>query len=259
MKQRIITAALIIIAVVPPLLMGGVALQLLVSVFAAIAVYEIAGIIDKKIPWYGIVALFFVVIVLAKCHSYNYPTFLGLFIVGLFVIDIFTKEMGITKISYLFLMSLLFSTAVRGLFAIDITFGSTGIIYIILVTYSCDTAAYFVGSMMGKRKLIPRVSPNKTVEGAIGGFVVACIVSLVYGFLFLPLTPQLIVVSSILLPITGQIGDLAFSSIKRHFNQKDFGTIFPGHGGVLDRIDSLLFNFLVFNSIISVYIYLGLR
>ena len=256
MKQRILTAILIVLLVLPPLILGGLALDLLVAAFALVAVYEITTLIDKKVPWYGIGVLYLVAMVLARCQDIHYPMFLGLFMIGLFVIDIFTKEMGISKISYLFLMTLLFSTAVRGLFSINNMLGSLGLIYVILVTYVGDSGAYFIGSLFGKRKLIPRVSPNKTVEGAIGGFVLAFIVSMVFAFYLLELSIPVIIIASVLLPIMGQIGDLAFSSIKRHFKQKDFGSIFPGHGGMLDRIDSLLFNFIVLNSIIIVNIYL---
>ena len=97
--------------------------------------------------------------------------------------------------------------------------------------------------LFGKHKLNERISPKKTIEGSVGGFIISTIVCLSFSFIFIKGFPiGLSIVASITLPIMGQIGDLAFSAIKRHFAIKDFGNIFPGHGGILDRIDSLIFN-----------------
>jgi phosphatidate cytidylyltransferase len=101
--------------------------------------------------------------------------------------------------------------------------------------------AYFTGVKYGKHKMIPRISPNKTWEGAFGGYVSGFAVSLVFGLIFLKIPYYLTIFLSLTIPIVSQLGDLAFSSIKRHFDKKDFGSVFPGHGGVLDRLDSLLF------------------
>lgn len=112
-----------------------------------------------------------------------------------------------------------------------------------------DTFAYFTGMLLGKHKLIPDVSPKKTVEGAIGG-VVFCTLSFVgFGLLYnhlwvadgeesIPLLAMAIV--GFIVSIVSQIGDLSLSLLKRKYGIKDFGKIFPGHGGVLDRFDSVL-------------------
>ena len=112
-----------------------------------------------------------------------------------------------------------------------------------------DTFAYFTGMLFGKHKLIPDVSPKKTVEGAVGG-VVFCVLAFVgFGLLYnnlwviegggkLPL--WIMAVMGVLVSIVSQIGDLSLSLLKRKYGIKDFGKIFPGHGGVMDRFDSVL-------------------
>ena len=108
-----------------------------------------------------------------------------------------------------------------------------------------DTFAYFTGKFIGKHKLIPSVSPKKTVEGAIGGIVFTLIAFVVFGIIVrhyfnvqVPIYQFCIL--GILLPIVSQIGDLIASCVKRQYGIKDFGKVFPGHGGVLDRFDSVM-------------------
>lgn len=108
-----------------------------------------------------------------------------------------------------------------------------------------DVAAYLVGSFLGKHKLIPSVSPNKTVEGSVGGVVFAVLIMLLLGNamehwqLVRIHYPRLVLYSAIA-AVLGQLGDLCMSSVKRVCGVKDFGNLFPGHGGMLDRFDSQL-------------------
>ncbi len=111
-----------------------------------------------------------------------------------------------------------------------------------------DTCAYFVGSRFGKHKLSPKISPKKSIEGAIGGVIgnaFFCVVSYLicdrFCFTLDTLNIWMVLLGSIVLSILGMCGDLSASVIKRNFGEKDFGNLFPGHGGVLDRIDSFLF------------------
>jgi len=127
--------------------------------------------------------------------------------------------------------------------------GQALIILCFLISWMTDTGAYFAGRLFGKHKLAPTISPKKTVEGAIGGFVFCMLV--VSGLAYLLTGPLNILSFDVnwvyLLIITAagsvisMIGDLSFSVIKRAFDIKDFGNIMPGHGGVLDRFDSTLF------------------
>lgn len=119
----------------------------------------------------------------------------------------------------------------------------TSWIFLLLVIVMCgDTGAYYVGSTLGRHKLYPVVSPNKSVEGSLGGVAGSLVGALIASRTFFPeLTLADCVGTALLLGILGQLGDLFESLLKRSCGVKDSGTIIPGHGGILDRLDSILF------------------
>ena len=122
--------------------------------------------------------------------------------------------------------------------------GRAWIFLTLLAIMGCDTLAYFIGSRFGRRKLYPAISPKKTVEGALGGLVGAILGVLLIGSSMLPQLGWLdIIFLGLLLGTAGQLGDLFESFLKRACQVKDSGSIIPGHGGILDRLDSLLFAF----------------
>ena len=120
--------------------------------------------------------------------------------------------------------------------------GVLWIFFILVLAFSGDVAAYYVGKGMGKRKLLPHVSPGKTVEGTIGlvaGSIIGC---LLFRQLFFPLLPVAhAVILGLVGSVTGQLGDLCESAFKRAAGVKDSGALLPGHGGILDRLDCLMF------------------
>lgn len=123
--------------------------------------------------------------------------------------------------------------------------GLWNLIIILIAAWGSDSFAYFTGRLFGRHKLIPEVSPKKTVEGSVGGIVSATLLMLLYGFIVsraTALTPNYIVltVCGFVLSAVSQVGDLIASLIKREHGVKDYGNIFPGHGGVMDRFDSVL-------------------
>ena len=121
------------------------------------------------------------------------------------------------------------------------------IFFLLLVTWASDTGAYYIGTLYGRHPLAPRISPKKTVEGLVGGFFGAIIVAYAARWWFLPELSSLdCLMLATLLTITGLWGDLAESAMKRSVGTKDSGGILPGHGGMLDRLDSLLFTAPVF-------------
>ncbi len=122
------------------------------------------------------------------------------------------------------------------------SYGLEFVVYCLLVVWTTDSGAYFVGRKLGKNKLWPEISPKKTIEGFIGGIVIAVIFAIAMQAIY-PFANGYVslIFITIFASIIGQMGDLVESAIKRHFDVKDSGNILPGHGGILDRFDSLLF------------------
>ena len=123
--------------------------------------------------------------------------------------------------------------------------GRRWIFLLFFVVFSCDTGAYYVGHRWGRHKLWPAVSPGKTIEGAIGGLLSSVVVSLLVGTLLSidTATAGFLLALGLVLAVVGQVGDLMESMLKRVSQVKDAGGILPGHGGLLDRLDSLIFSF----------------
>jgi phosphatidate cytidylyltransferase len=130
-----------------------------------------------------------------------------------------------------------FSAVIR-LHGVDIL-GPQLLLFTVAMVWVGDTAAYFVGKSIGRWKLAPEISPNKTWEGAIANFLGALIVAAVFGY-FMKLQPAHTLAMAVVGSVAGQIGDLFESAWKRSAGVKDSGTILPGHGGMLDRIDALI-------------------
>lgn len=121
-----------------------------------------------------------------------------------------------------------------------------GSVYVLLpfvAAFSSDSGAYFAGTFLGKHKLTPRLSPNKTIEGSIGGFLSAIVLMLVYGLILraakFEVNLAVMCVYGFLGSLACQLGDLSFSAVKRLCGVKDYGNLIPGHGGMLDRFDSM--------------------
>jgi phosphatidate cytidylyltransferase len=152
-------------------------------------------------------------------------TLLGIFYVGLFSVSLLDIREFYPYVDDLYL---------RGGFLVISILGTIWI---------CDSAAYFAGLSFGKHKLFPRVSPKKSWEGAIFGFVFAILAMILAHFLVLDCLPfNEVIILGIIIGIVGQIGDLVESLLKRDAQVKDSSSLIPGHGGVLDRFDSLLFS-----------------
>jgi phosphatidate cytidylyltransferase len=246
-KQRIITGLLIAAVVLPTFLMGGWIMELVVMAFVFLALYETYAI--KKTEWP--IWIFLCMLVSLSVLSYTPNNYVLFAIIGLilfmYLISIVFEWLTPIDIGYLVTMIILFTGTLKSVNFILDDLGRIVLIYMLVVTYTTDTAAYFIGYFFGKHKLNTRISPKKTIEGSIGGWIIGFAFGLIYGLLFIKnISLPIMIGANIILPIIGQIGDLAFSDIKRFIGIKDFGSIFPAHGGVLDRIDSLIFNLVFF-------------
>lgn len=124
----------------------------------------------------------------------------------------------------------------------NIDAGSMGlVIFLLFMTQFNDVCQYVWGKILGKHKIIPKVSPNKTWEGFLGGVLTIAIVSSFVGPFLTPMTFRFSLLAGLLISVSGFIGDVVISSIKRDLEIKDSGSLIPGHGGILDRCDSLIF------------------
>ncbi len=124
----------------------------------------------------------------------------------------------------------------------ELVHGRRWVLFLIVVVWINDTFAYFTGRLVGRHKLSPVVSPNKTIEGGVGGIIGGVVAALIMNrYLDLALGPLVVTALAVALGLVAMGGDLVESVIKRGAGAKDSGTIIPGHGGMLDRIDSIIF------------------
>ena len=138
----------------------------------------------------------------------------------------------------------------------DFTAGGAGLmVYIIFLAQFNDVLQYTWGKLFGKHPIIPKVSPNKTWEGFIGGVVTTTILALILSQWLTPLSLPMALIAGVLISVTGFIGDVTISAVKRDLGIKDSGSLLPGHGGILDRIDSLIYSAPLFFHFIYYFYY----
>ena len=252
MITKIISALVVIAIVIPPLYFGGNLLHILMAFVAIGGSYEIAKLSKEQVIL-NTVLYSAVIAVLYFVSERLFPGVVGFWAIILFALELIHGKLDTDRVVFPFILTFLIAMALRcaNLIYTQISFGGWRLfLFICLGCFMCDTGAYFFGVFFGKHKMIPEVSPNKTWEGSIGGFVTGAVIALVYGLLVVKEMPvALTVVSSLVLPIVAQIGDLSFSSVKRKFGIKDFGNLIPEHGGVLDRVDSLIFCLVAFHAL----------
>lgn len=256
MRTRVISGIIAILIVIPIIYLGGHVFRAGALFLGLIAIREMLKLRDgyKRVP-NGAKIMTYLFAFLMMMNSVKF---------GDFYIDFNTAFVGIMLIVFMF--PIVFYRDIEKYSFNDAAFLYVAVLYVglpfnagillrdsslhfliiaALISVLTDTFAYFVGNFIGRHKLIPEISPNKSVEGAIGGAVFAVIGIVIYILSFdTGLTVvQGIVITLILSPI-GQVGDLVASAIKRRYKIKDFGNLMPGHGGVLDRMDNLMFVFL---------------
>lgn len=250
MKERIISAVIALLITVPLILLGNGYFKALVIVLGVIGLYELLKP-KKNIPTmmkYISYVLFILLLSFGFVYKdgiylLNFSLILIVFMVLMLSLLYYNKNKKYTieDVFYLF-GSIVFLSASFNLFIVVRELSLMLTIYLFLVTTMTDTFAYIIGSKIGKKKLLPNVSPNKSVEGFIGGLVIGTFIpSVFYYFTINSVNILLIIFITMILSITGQCGDLVFSQIKRQFGIKDYSNIMPGHGGVLDRLDSIIF------------------
>lgn len=256
MKQRIISGAIIATITILVILLGGVLFNLFALFIVLWGSYEFCNTRNRKLNYFEL-ALMIAFCILTNLFFDKVLGFVLTLMVLLFALAVFDESISFSDAAVSVIESIVLGIGVH--YMLEIEFLSKWMFgYIVIIAYLTDVFALFTGMKFGKHKLNERVSPKKTIEGAIGGWVIGCVVSLIYAslFHFFYMEPLFIICCSIVLPIVSQMGDLFFSLIKRFYGIKDFSKLIPGHGGLLDRFDSMLFVLLIYGAlavIIGIY------
>ncbi len=262
MFKRILSGTVLTVLAAAALLEGHYLLLLclvLVSLAGQRELYQVTGLSNKNlnksrmdalaVSGYALTVLYYIALFMgASVEKLFCMVLAGMLIMMLIYVaaypkyeplDIFAGFFGIVYICVMLSCIYLLRVSENGQFMVW---------FIFVGSWVCDTFAYFVGSSMGRHKLAPVLSPKKSVEGAVGGVLGSVIVGIIYGSIVMRLSDGSITalylvnyaVLSAFAAVFSQVGDLTASAIKRHFNVKDYGTIIPGHGGILDRFDSVI-------------------
>lgn len=261
MKVRILTAIGMAVVGIPLLIFSKyLVFAIAVGILSLVALYEIFRVvgIEKNlfisIPAYVIaLALPISAYWLSAKYSYVFLLFgaaaLFVYLIYTFFVAVFMRgRLSFASVSEAFSAAayIIFSfTSITFLRYSDLRVGLWNLVIMLVAAWGSDTFAYFTGRLFGRHKLIVEISPKKTVEGAIGGVVSATLLMVLYGYivsLATDLSPNytVLAVLGFVLSAVSQVGDLIASLIKREHGVKDYGSIFPGHGGVMDRFDSVI-------------------
>ena len=257
MKKRIISGFFIILILVLGLCYSKVSFAILISLCALIANYELISLNKDNKKFQIIRIISYIMMLLITLNNIVYK----LDIVSIYILLIISlvvpliiynnKDYNVSNCLFLIGSIILIGTSFNSL----ILFRYENIylcIYIFLISFITDTYAYIGGMLIGRHKLTS-ISEKKTIEGSIIGTIMATIIgSCYYNIAFNSYSMLLIILISLLLSIISQFGDLFFSCIKRYFNKKDYSNLIPGHGGILDRFDSVIFVTLLLKLIISI-------
>ena len=288
MKKRLITGIILVLLLAPVIYFGNYFMAGLTLLLMILGLYEFYNVKKKakleKIPLYTyFISLVFSYLMIFDIPIKGFPSFdyangvlnvfniniiwIILLAVSLFTSSIFDKKFKLNDVFYLFTTTMYLSLGLKGFLYLRSFGNNIGlflILYVLIVTCVTDMFAYFGGMTCYKlfgndkvHKLNERISPKKTIEGTIVGTVFGTICGLVFALIAFKNTQfgypfYIYLIISLVISICGQIGDLLLSAIKRHFEIKDYSNILPGHGGILDRFDSIILNCMITAIIVSI-------
>lgn len=244
MRTRII-AGLLLVPLLILIILGGTPLYIGEAIIISMALHEFYKAFEEKSikPLYYIGYIFSIYLLIKNYLrlpiTYTYTVVFILFLIAIIpilkvkrnVIDIMVTFFGIFYVGVLIDFIVLTMD--------DFSRGNIYVWLIFIIAFMTDTFAYFAGYLFGKHKLIPKVSPKKTIEGSIGGTLGSTLICLGFGYIF-NIDLMAVVLLGFFGSIIAQMGDLFASSIKRYVGIKDYGKLIPGHGGILDRFDSVI-------------------
>ena len=255
MKQRVIWGAIALLILLPFLLSGGLSFQVFAGLLAMIGVAEMLRM--KRLEFFsieGVLAMLGAFVLTVPLDNYftSLPLDSSFSVYGLLVFLLLagtvlnSDDYSFDDVSYPIAASLYVGIGFQNLVNARIS-GLDKVLFALFIVWATDIGAYMIGRRFGRRKLLPKVSPNKTIEGSLGGIVGAVIVAWIFMLVdkavYTPHNFFAMLIYVVLFSVFGQFGDLVESAIKRHFGVKDSGKLIPGHGGILDRFDSMIFVF----------------
>ena len=262
-KTRVIVGALLGLLFVGIVALGSIFRTVVFTVAAVIAVYEMSNMIYKKTeknifaaPAYVFAALCFPVAsfpaaLAARMSAATAIMLLGALCLMLIAAERIFNRLRTTEESIYSAFMLIYPMSLFGMLALImpadglVSPKNVGLLLVFICPLMGDMLAYYIGSLMGKRKLCPEISPKKTIEGFVGGIVTTGVIFAaafsIYNGEFKLLTAALDFAIGAVCGVIGTVGDLSASMVKRQIGFKDYGKIMPGHGGLMDRFDSVLF------------------
>ncbi|NCB92810.1 MAG: phosphatidate cytidylyltransferase [Clostridia bacterium] len=254
-KTRLISGIVLVIIALATIICGGPVLfttLLCVSLIGMQELYKATKVREDKfglleiVSYLGVAAYYFAVLFLPSQYHLLAVIF-GLLLI-MFVYVFTYPRYQTNQVAAAFLGIVYVGVMLSFVYQTRMLTGGAFLVWLIfLCSWGCDTCAYCVGVLIGKHKMAPVLSPKKSIEGAIGGVVGAALLGALYAWVISAHnpnsahTPLLYAVICIVGALVSMIGDLAASAIKRQQNIKDYGTLIPGHGGILDRFDSVIF------------------
>ena len=251
MKVRVISALAALAVLIPVVVVGGKVFTGMFLILGIMALFELANM--KKIEYFNLVGVIATIAVALMILPSNYQSalipglkFTYLFYICCMLLLVLTvyeyKTFNIEEAALLIFGALYIGYGFRYLIELR-QISLDLVIFQFAIIFATDSGAYIVGRRFGKHKLAPQLSPNKTIEGSLGGVASAVVIAVLYNYFFDPHLggSEHYILLAMALSVLGQLGDLVESAFKRHFGVKDSGKFLPGHGGVLDRFDSTLF------------------
>jgi len=248
MKTRTITAIIAMAIFLPVVVYGKLPLLIMAYLLAIVALKEVLNM--KNIKLYslpGIISVVAICLIMLPEKSklvaldYQVP-----FLILMSLIMLSYTVMSKNRFNFVDAAFCMLAVAYIGIgFMYFYETRNNGLIYILfalLIVWVTDTGAYIFGRLFGKNKLWPEISPNKTIEGFVGGILSSTIIAIIFSINYdMPPSILPLILLTWLFSMFGQLGDLVESALKRHFDVKDSGNLLPGHGGILDRFDSFIF------------------
>ena len=251
-KTRLLSGMLLVIIALATIITGGdvlLATLLMISFIGMTEIYRVLGISGKALGIAGYIAAVAYYVLLRFELTKWIVMLLIAFLLVLMIIYVFTYPKYRSEQVMLGFFGLIYVAFMLSyVYQIRMLDKGTFIVWLVFIcSWGCDTSAYCVGMLMGKHKLAPKLSPKKSIEGAIGGVVGAALLGALYAVIlnqFATGADASVWLYALICgvgAIISQVGDLAASGIKRNHDIKDYGKLIPGHGGILDRFDSVIF------------------